>query len=120
MPLDNKPTNDSPDSSSGPGKANNFSNQFAMAMELPFVLVGAVLLGGVLGYFYFSSALVVQPMVNAGWLPTWAFPATGAMFVLWTVIFGSALILARSFHGRELAIAPMECQIKYSVRARCQ
>src|ERR1700732_5182178 len=50
MPLDNKPTNDSPDSSA-PGKANNFSNQFAMAMELPFVLVGAVLLGGVLGYF---------------------------------------------------------------------
>jgi ATP synthase protein I len=51
MPLDNKPTNDSPDSSSAPGKTNNFSNQFATAMELPFVLVGAVLLGGVLGYF---------------------------------------------------------------------
>jgi ATP synthase protein I len=51
MPLDNnKPTNEPPDSSP-PGKANNFSNQFAMAMELPFVLVGAVLLGGVLGYF---------------------------------------------------------------------
>lgn len=50
MPLDNKPSND-PSSSPPPGKANNFSNQFAMAMELPFVLVGAVLLGGVLGYF---------------------------------------------------------------------
>ncbi|HEX3543019.1 MAG TPA: AtpZ/AtpI family protein [Candidatus Acidoferrum sp.] len=51
MPLGNKRTDDSPDSSSGPGKASSFSNQFAMAMELPFVLVGAVLLGGVLGYF---------------------------------------------------------------------
>jgi ATP synthase protein I len=51
MPLDNnKPTNEPPDSSP-PGKASNFSNQFAMATELPFVLVGAVLLGGVLGYF---------------------------------------------------------------------
>ena len=51
MPLDNKPTNDSPDSSSAPGKANNFSNQFAMAMELPFVFVAAVVIGGGLGYF---------------------------------------------------------------------
>jgi ATP synthase protein I len=50
MPLANKPTND-PSNSPAPGKANNFSNQFAMAMELPFVLVGAVLLGGVLGFF---------------------------------------------------------------------
>lgn len=36
---------------STPAKSNNFSKQFAMAMELPFVLVGAVLLGGVLGFF---------------------------------------------------------------------
>jgi ATP synthase protein I len=49
MPLDNKPTNDPQDSSVG--KPSNFSSQFAMAMELPFVLVGAVLLGGVLGFF---------------------------------------------------------------------
>jgi ATP synthase protein I len=50
MPLSNKPDND-PAASPAPAKDNNFSNQFAMAMELPFVLVGAVLLGGVLGYF---------------------------------------------------------------------
>lgn len=50
MPLDNKPVNDEP-GSSPPGKANNFSTQFATAMELPFVIVGAVLLGGVLGFF---------------------------------------------------------------------
>jgi F0F1-type ATP synthase assembly protein I len=50
MPLDNKSTND-PANSPVPKKSNNFSSQFAMAMELPFVLVGAVLLGGLLGYF---------------------------------------------------------------------
>jgi F0F1-type ATP synthase assembly protein I len=32
-------------------KAKNFSNQFALAMELPFILVGAVILGGLVGYF---------------------------------------------------------------------
>jgi ATP synthase protein I len=50
MPLDNKPVNEQP-SSPVPDKANNFSTQFAVAMELPFVIVGAVLLGGVLGFF---------------------------------------------------------------------
>jgi ATP synthase protein I len=49
MPLDNK--SDTQSTSPPPGKANNFSRQFATAMELPFVLVGTVLLGGVLGYF---------------------------------------------------------------------
>jgi F0F1-type ATP synthase assembly protein I len=32
-------------------KAKKYSSQAALAMELPFTLVGAVLLGGVLGYF---------------------------------------------------------------------
>lgn len=32
-------------------KAKKYSSQTALAMELPFTLVGAVLLGGVLGYF---------------------------------------------------------------------
>jgi ATP synthase protein I len=50
MPSDNKPVNDS-SSSPAPKKSANFSSQFAMAMELPFVLVGAVLLGGLVGYF---------------------------------------------------------------------
>ncbi|MDP9337816.1 MAG: AtpZ/AtpI family protein [Acidobacteriota bacterium] len=50
MPLDNKPTSDESGSPT-PAKSNNFSTQFATAMELPFVLVGAVLLGGVAGYF---------------------------------------------------------------------
>ena len=33
------------------GKAKKYSSQTALAMELPFTLVGAVLLGGLLGYF---------------------------------------------------------------------
>ena len=32
-------------------KAKKSSSQTALAMELPFTLVGAVLLGGLLGYF---------------------------------------------------------------------
>jgi len=47
--LDAEPPNaDSPEPSSrGP---QNFSRQFAMAMELPFVLVSATLVGAGLGY----------------------------------------------------------------------
>jgi len=42
--------------SSGPkspeiAKAKKYSSQAALAMELPFTIVGAVLLGGVLGHF---------------------------------------------------------------------
>ena len=50
MPSDNKPD---PNSSQEPaaGKAKNFSSQFALAMELPFVLVAAVVVGGLMGYF---------------------------------------------------------------------
>ena len=32
-------------------QGKSFSQQFAMAMELPFVLVGAILVGGAIGYF---------------------------------------------------------------------
>jgi len=32
-------------------KAKKYSSQAALAMELPFTIVGAVLLGGVLGHF---------------------------------------------------------------------
>ena len=50
MPSDNKPANsDSP--SPGVEKAKDVSNQAAIAMELPFVLVAAVVVGGLLGYF---------------------------------------------------------------------
>ena len=32
-------------------KARKYSNQTALALELPFTIVGAVMLGGVLGFF---------------------------------------------------------------------
>jgi F0F1-type ATP synthase assembly protein I len=32
-------------------QAKGFSQQFAMAMELPFIIVAAVIVGGLIGYF---------------------------------------------------------------------
>jgi F0F1-type ATP synthase assembly protein I len=32
-------------------QAKSFSRQFAMAMELPFIIVAAVIVGGLIGYF---------------------------------------------------------------------
>jgi F0F1-type ATP synthase assembly protein I len=32
-------------------KTKNFSQQFAIAIELPFILVGTILVGGAIGYF---------------------------------------------------------------------
>ena len=49
MPSDNKPEN--PESPPVVEKAKDVSNQAAIAMELPFVLVAAVVVGGLLGYF---------------------------------------------------------------------
>jgi ATP synthase protein I len=48
-PLDNKEKNDG--LSPAEEKAAGFSRQFAMAMELPFVIVAAVVVGGLLGFF---------------------------------------------------------------------
>ena len=48
-PSDNNP-NDS-ESSARREKAKEVSNQATIALELPFVLVSAVVVGGVLGYF---------------------------------------------------------------------
>jgi ATP synthase protein I len=49
MPLDNKPeSSESP--SPAREKAKDISNQATIAMELPFVLVSAVVVGGLLGY----------------------------------------------------------------------
>jgi ATP synthase protein I len=50
MPSDNKPEN-SESTSPVREKAKDVSNQTAIAMELPFVLVSAVVVGGLLGYF---------------------------------------------------------------------
>jgi ATP synthase protein I len=50
MPSDNKP--EKPESPSPVvERARDASNQAAVAMELPFVLVSAMVVGGALGYF---------------------------------------------------------------------
>ena len=47
--MDNNPNK--PDSEPSPArKAKGFGTQFALAMELPFVLFGAIAIGGLLGY----------------------------------------------------------------------
>jgi ATP synthase protein I len=50
MPSDNKPEN-SHSPLPAVEKAKDVSNQAAIAMELPFVLVSAVVVGGLLGFF---------------------------------------------------------------------
>jgi F0F1-type ATP synthase assembly protein I len=50
MPSDDKPDQKSSQEPAA-DKAKNFSNQFALAMELPFVLVAAVAVGALMGYF---------------------------------------------------------------------
>ncbi|MGB9431665.1 MAG: AtpZ/AtpI family protein [Candidatus Acidiferrum sp.] len=49
MPLDNNDTNDDKPTPTEE-RAAGFSRQFATAMELPFILVGAIVVGGFMGY----------------------------------------------------------------------
>src|SRR5258708_12921232 len=49
MALDERPKSREPKSAEI-AKVKKYSSQTALAMELPFTIVGAVLLGGVLGY----------------------------------------------------------------------
>jgi len=49
LPVDGTPNNES--KSPEVAKVKKYSSQTALAMELPFTIVGAVLLGGLLGYF---------------------------------------------------------------------
>ena len=48
MPSDNN-GNESP-KENAPKRAKSFSQQFAMAMELPFVMVATVVVGGTFGF----------------------------------------------------------------------
>jgi F0F1-type ATP synthase assembly protein I len=50
MPLDDKPNATGP-ASPELEKAKKYSTQASLALELPFTIVGGVLLGSVLGYF---------------------------------------------------------------------
>jgi F0F1-type ATP synthase assembly protein I len=48
MPLDNK----NKDEQLTPARATaGFSRQYALALELPFILVASIVFGGVIGYF---------------------------------------------------------------------
>jgi ATP synthase protein I len=49
MPLDNRERQD-PEPSPAAKQVKNDSQQFAMAMELPFVIVAAIAVGGLMGY----------------------------------------------------------------------
>ena len=67
MTLDESPKSSEPKSPEV-AKAKKYSSQAALAMELPFTLVGAVLLGGVLGYFldHWLHTKVVFTLVLGG------------------------------------------------------
>ncbi len=49
MPSDNNDKDD--ELTPAEPSAAGFSRQFAMALELPFILVGSIAVGGLLGYF---------------------------------------------------------------------
>ncbi len=48
---DEKDRESPPDTPAGKKRAKDYANQTALAMELPFTLVGAVIFAGLLGYF---------------------------------------------------------------------
>jgi F0F1-type ATP synthase assembly protein I len=50
MPSDNNPSRD-PNLSPVEKQVKSFSQQYALAVELPFVLAGTIFLGGLLGFF---------------------------------------------------------------------
>lgn len=50
MPLNDKPESNEP-ANQELAKAKKYSTQTALAFELPFTLVGAVIVGGILGYY---------------------------------------------------------------------
>ena len=50
MPSDNK-QDESSSSTSGQKKSADFASQPALALELPFTFVGAIVVGGAIGFF---------------------------------------------------------------------
>ncbi len=49
MPSDSKPEESAP--GAPPKKPQDFASQSALALELPFTFVGAIVVGGAIGYF---------------------------------------------------------------------
>jgi ATP synthase protein I len=86
MPLDN---NESKQEKLTPAQnqVKGFSQQFALAMELPFILVAAVIVGGVIGYF----------------LDRWLHTAPALLLVLGGLGFFAGLrdVLSRSKKGSD-------------------
>jgi ATP synthase protein I len=50
MPSDNKP-DESSSHAAGPKKSADLASQPALALELPFTFVGAIVVGGAIGFF---------------------------------------------------------------------
>lgn len=50
MPLDNNENRD-PELTPAQKQARGFSRQFAIAMELPFIIVSSIIVGGLAGFF---------------------------------------------------------------------
>ena len=65
---DTKPTTDTTPTSPDLAKVKKYSTVTALALELPFTIVGAVLLGGVLGYFldYLLHTRVIFTLILGG------------------------------------------------------
>jgi F0F1-type ATP synthase assembly protein I len=61
MPSDNNPSRD-PNLSPVEKQVKGFSQQYALAMELPFILVGTIVVGGLLG-FLLDRALHTKPIL---------------------------------------------------------
>jgi ATP synthase protein I len=51
MPVVDPQSHDTKSTAPEVAKAKRYSSQVALALELPFTIVGAVLLGGLLGFF---------------------------------------------------------------------
>jgi hypothetical protein len=65
-------------------------------------------------YLLLLFGLIADTLVPGSWpswVPDWAYTRLLEAFTATIIILASVLILARSVHGRELAVAPMECQI---------
>ena len=56
------------------------------------------------------SVAILNFLIMFG-LPRWAYVATQVGYIAFIIMLLGMLMVARSLHGRELAVSPMECQI---------
>src|SRR5256885_6191210 len=62
MPSDSKPEESAP--GAPPKKPQDFASQPALALELPFTFVGAIVVGGAIGFFLDRWLRTSQPAVQ--------------------------------------------------------